>query len=50
MKFISQFTTTLLVALLVPFVLGTIKKNSARKERHDEKSDNFQIEIKGRYF
>ena len=32
MKFISQFTTTLLVALLVPFVLGTIKKNSARKE------------------
>lgn len=32
MKFISQFATAILVAILVPLVLGTIKKNSVRKE------------------
>ena len=32
MKFISQIATAMLVAILVPLVLGIIKKNSVRKE------------------
>ena len=42
MKFISQFATTLLVAILVPLVLAIIKKNSVRKETRMN-AQNFTI-------